>query len=537
MSSYTSDAEEVPIEVGEDMNNPYTLENMQKAADELKLSRQLQITHRYIRFLPQTTEEIVTLVDKKDIRVFDYPLDKKLSGNTCGFHDKSLPDDQVTWLYSSIPINQSYPSNIRHEILADLYIPTDEEYALEATALELAGYKELAREMRENATGKTDGAMATTAYRPSGKLKVWNNSINIEEPLRNVKLTLTTFFKWNDVWTDQNGYFTATKNFLVPVDVWLTFGNNHLETRTLSGSVFPYYRHLGNGKTINKTIWESWGVSWKVASVHNAAEEYWINCSQENITPPPSTLRVWIKNGNTLEGATPMLSKANLNIFFNTWWNWLSVGMVSNLANFVYTAFKAYTPDVILILDKKAEESAIRSDKISELVYHELSHASHFTKVGSSFWNRYVNAVINNAFKDFNDPYGDCKKNEGDLISLSESWAYYRGYFITWTKYNQYSQNWNQYYWSKLEDDIWYSCMSYQVYFDLWDGPYEGTTNGVVDEVNGGDYHNPNFTNRKMFDCLEPQIDAPYKYRDLFIQRYGSSQASAIRKLYQSYGL
>jgi hypothetical protein len=546
MSKYTDDAEAVTLEVGDEMTNPYTVENMKKAAEHLNADnpQQIKTTHKYIRFLPRNEEEVISLIDNQEIRVFEYPLDRKLTGNTCGYHDKTLSDNQVTWLYASIPISQGYPSSIQHEELADLYIPSDEEYILEATALEICGYKELAREMRENATGKTDGAMATTSYRPTGTLKVYNNTLQREEPLRNVKITMTTFFKWNDVWTDRNGNYTATKNFLVPVDMWITFGNGNAETRTLSGSVFPYYRHLGNGKIVNKTIWDNWGEYWKVATVNNSVEEFYDFNNSDGVLAPPSKLRVWIKNEkgsvNNLTGATPLLSKANLTLYFNAWWNYIFGGLPSYLVNSVYQAFKAYTPDILILLDK---DLPIKSLEISKTIYHELAHASHFSKVGSQFWNIYVNEIINNSFKDFENPYAGCNSTYGGLISISEAWGYYREYWFTWLKYNSIKQIGDDY-WDLLELSTsspasnTEGCIKHPFFWDIFDnGKWEPTNrNGIIDNVEGGDWTAPNFTNQKMFDCLESTTQSPIQFRDKFIQRYGQSQSLQINQLFQSYG-
>lgn len=538
----TNDEEEVTLSVGEQMVNPYTVSNMQNAADRLGLGRIISKNHYYIRFLPKTSEEIVTLVDNREIRVFEFPLERKLTGNACGYHDPTLPDNQVTWLYASIPVTQPYPTNIHHAILADLYIPTDEEYVLEATALEIAGYKELAEEMRANAVGKKEGAMATTAYKPKGTIKLYNNTLQKEEGLRNVKITLTTFFKWNDVWTDENGNFTATKNFLVPVDMWITFENSRASVRTQSGSVFPYYRHLGNGKTMYETIWDNWGVYWKVATVHNSAEEFNEWNANENVMGPPANLRIWIRNENgstvNLTGAAPMLSKGNFGIVFNQWWNWFMAGAPSFYVNLVLVAFRAYTPDVIILLDK---DQVIGSLEISETMYHELAHASHFSKVGSQFWGIYVNEIINNSFRDFENPYAGCQSANGGLISISEAWAFYRGYWFSWLKYNSVNALGN-FYWDALE--TWTTspaqgaegCIRHPFFWDIFDDANWEPNNGITDKVNGGSWVSPNFTNQKMFDCMENTTRSPQQYRDLFIQRYGQSQASQINQLFQTYG-
>ena len=48
---------------------------------------------------------------------------------------------------------------------------------------------------------------------------------------------------------------------------------------------------------------------------------------------------------------------------------------------------------------------------IYESVNHELSHASHFNKVGSAFWAKYVNYIITYG-KKYDHPYGDASCNQ-----------------------------------------------------------------------------------------------------------------------------
>lgn len=81
-------------------------------------------------------------------------------------------------------------------------------------------------------------------------------------------------------------------------------------------------------------------------------------------------------------------------------------------------------------------------------------------------------------------------------------------------------------------------CIKHPFFWDIFDnGKWEPTNrNGIIDNVEGGDWTAPNFTNQKMFDCLESTTQSPIQFRDKFIQRYGQSQSLQINQLFQSYG-
>lgn len=80
------------------------------------------------------------------------------------------------------------------------------------------------------------------------------------------------------------------------------------------------------------------------------------------------------------------------------------------------------------------------SDHLSELAFHELTHASHYNKVGSAWWNSFVNAEVNEiiAHPNANDPlspYGNGGTTNSPIIALGESWAYHIGHYFASLKY------------------------------------------------------------------------------------------------------
>ena len=77
------------MEFGEEKPNPYTVENMQLAYQELLQGGDLmctdvnlfniRATHKYIKFKPQDTSQYQALISDSTLVLFDHPLHRKLT--------------------------------------------------------------------------------------------------------------------------------------------------------------------------------------------------------------------------------------------------------------------------------------------------------------------------------------------------------------------------------------------------------------------------------------------------------------------------
>ena len=79
------------IKLGKKLENPYSVENMQRALNNLKkvninakttTSRlNIETTHLYVRFLPKNEEELSILKRDSTLVLYDYPLDYEIEEN------------------------------------------------------------------------------------------------------------------------------------------------------------------------------------------------------------------------------------------------------------------------------------------------------------------------------------------------------------------------------------------------------------------------------------------------------------------------
>ncbi len=116
------------IIVGEKVESPFLLRNMQRSIDSLSTRSGLRSkiilepTHLYVRFLPLDTTEYERLVADKTLDLDPYPLDRKLTEGD-SYHDPSLPQGAITWQYTVVPVEYNLKDlGITYEILEELYI-------------------------------------------------------------------------------------------------------------------------------------------------------------------------------------------------------------------------------------------------------------------------------------------------------------------------------------------------------------------------------------------------------------------------------
>lgn len=211
--------------LGKKLNNPYSLENMRRAYEALRPQTRadndaetfVTSTHRYVKFLPHNEEELSLLKRDTSLVLYQYPLDYEIISYG-GYHDPSVPEDEPTPLYCSVPINKPLPESIESVVLAELFIPEElpkeltrsdsgiDEYfldALVAKAFELTG-NEYEQE------GSTRGSKSE--WIPQGSVKYYDNVLGKECPIEGLQVRCHRWFTTYKAYTDSQGRFRC-KNY------------------------------------------------------------------------------------------------------------------------------------------------------------------------------------------------------------------------------------------------------------------------------------------------------------------------------------
>lgn len=182
------------LELGEKINNPFTIENMEKALINLRKQsdsfKELKIVpnYYYVRILPADSDQLNAINNDESLDLYQFPLDYKIlkQGNT--YIDKSLGEKQFSWLYCTVPVTKEFDKSIKVEILEKLFLPfgngQEDEYDRNTKALKsdkqsfLKALESEALEITGNFGGVSNKKAKTTSWYASGRIRVEDGSIN-----------------------------------------------------------------------------------------------------------------------------------------------------------------------------------------------------------------------------------------------------------------------------------------------------------------------------------------------------------------------
>ncbi len=176
--------------LGKRLDNPYSIENMQKAyqnlqaENKLKSAVSIETTHFYVRFRPKSFQELDRLTRDTTLYFYDYPLDVEIKRGGTHYHDPSIPANEITWQYTVVPVDYTFP-DIQYQKLADLFLQeeTGELQQLKSGSMDYFEWLVLETEALRITGNLSDdevnGAeLKSTSWRPSGNIKVYDDIID-----------------------------------------------------------------------------------------------------------------------------------------------------------------------------------------------------------------------------------------------------------------------------------------------------------------------------------------------------------------------
>lgn len=448
------------IILGAQRNNPYEIDNMRTAYGMLSHilgnfivgAEEPEVNTIYYRVLPSDTSELAVLLADTTIQYFDYPLDYEIEQWGSYYHDPTVADTNFTWLYAVVPVTYSLPNLPSLEILQECYIPNEPTREYSATydtipdwkngyaMLEYVAYREsgnvdmfeeedaanmeniLLHSASWNEYGEPQGRRARsfwtwlrdciTGVHPEGTFTVENTFTHSEEGIKNAKVFIHNFVKIYCGPINSNGYYKSEMRFRTHVWYHIRFDNHHTQTSIYGGKkglLGPYHKHVGwHSRYGYSCLLQFEDVGWRYATINNAVEQYFSYCQEYNILFP-YYMRIWLKDGMEYwSGSTPLFHKRQSILFYNA---------------FTYAFFIPYiirVPDMILFMSQNDHDYETLS--IYDVVFHELAHASHYEKVGNSYWEDYVLHIITNL------GYGDDSSGDwAGYCGIGEMWGNFAG--------------------------------------------------------------------------------------------------------------
>ncbi len=456
------------IILGEKLENPYSVKNMRLALKSLKEKQKksskryaaktlnddldIQTTDYYVRFWVEDDEQkSLLLADSLNLSII--PLDVEIEQEGNYFIDENTEIEQAQWLYTSVVKDYQFHSEVAYEKIEDLFLiePSEPEeidgddYEDETTTTTVAGKSSISKSFlydledealkltgnytepeNEDYSSKNNLSARRSKRRPEGYINVRNTETGIDDPVVGVKVKTRRWFKWAKGYTNSQGYYKVNRGYRRDVHYTVVFKNTRgfkiwPSTISISSARYRAGKHSKYGHSIT---FSTNSVGWRWATVNNATVKYFDYCTQFGIDKPHSNLRI-VANGKSGGGAAPMLRSTWGYVGFTTNSKLITFLSKANVltfsANLLWIVTKFVLPDIII----KANSSQ-GTDGVFETTFHELGHASHFKKVGSGYWVKYINYIV--TYGNSNNPYGDGHGKNAGVCGIGEMWGNYFGY-------------------------------------------------------------------------------------------------------------
>ncbi|MGB0177945.1 MAG: hypothetical protein ACPF9D_12320, partial [Owenweeksia sp.] len=282
--------------------------------------------------------------------------------------------------------------------------------------------------------------------RPAGVIEVNDSELGFR-PVRRCKVIFKdNWFTEEEVWTNDQGCFKASGSYTNHIRMWVKFKNARAGIRSAAvggRSVFEWMgpvkdyvgkfdeddapvnalrvRYMdggGNGSKAHQY--------WAAATVLNTVSEFHDFAAHDAIFTPPHDLNMYMGRNHTF-GYALMARKINSLSYTNylmsntTTGNWAAAAsVVVPFTGLGVIGTLSLMPDVYIGIDYT------QSDRLKQLIFHELAHASHFQLVGSTYWQALAALLIEHDDEN-GQPYGDGTYADAGRVALAESWAEHIG--------------------------------------------------------------------------------------------------------------
>jgi hypothetical protein len=593
-----------PTILGNKLNGyPYSVSVMQQAAQQiLGTSAGVAVNAWYMRFKPTDADQLAALKDN-DIDLFDYPLDYELVQEGDYYDDGTNGSpENIPWLYAVVPVSFAAPAGVNSQLLQQIHVPND--YRVEKKALELTGnyVEDMGCSTSENLTGGNEvnwvpqcpdvcnpscsdydpnlctGGGGTpgpvTGPRiPAGSITVTDDIFNGPRPLRKARVVAKRFLKVERTYTNDQGNYQFTKSFRNKVKLIVKFKNNNAIITGMKGArywqmLLPVQINLGtyrgNLNNINRNIEDNNNPKlrgarhWGAATTHNCVQEYHQFAPLLGVGLPPQKTRFLLSTSEWATGAAPMYAKRFVAQLGPTFVKHLIIGVI-NLPAEILNAYIAFLKSRIDIIGGYNLDGTTtrNSAQLSEQIFHELTHAAHYNKVGNSWYNQFVNgefselvlAPLNGGER----PYGTSTGTYAGLIGIGESWAFYMGHVMTEEKYGTQSPQFNEQgigytngfpagglnsNLNLLEDfspnrtNDPFRWIPQGLYHDLSDD--RNDRNAIPRRIDLDDNVN-SYTNQQLFDAIDSDVTDIPAYRVKLLQENANRDAAGVTTIFGFY--
>ena len=406
------------IVLGEQLDDPYSVENMTKALDRLYPTRSdrtpLEPTDLYVRFLPADEEEYEEL-EAAGLLLVDHPVDRDIVREGDYYHDPQIEEGKITWQYCVVDKDFEFPGHIKYELLDRCYI-AEHDVSTKADGVDWAAVDREAFRLTGNEDMLVPQTRGSDGGTPAGRITIVDPAFS-DEPfgVSGVRVSCNCFVRFAHAYTDKDGYYRMSRHFRSNPRYRLVFKNRlgfgiGLNLLLCPASFSTLGKHSPQGVDVEVSS-ESDRKLFTRCVVNNAAYDYYEKCrsGDSSIRTPPGNLRIWIFRNMSLSSA-PMMQQGVL----------VDGSTVAKFLGEYSFLLKMFLPDILLGL-----KGAYDYEEIYSRTVHELAHASHFMQAGKDYWNRLVKYVMTSFVSSGFVQYGVGTGEDCGYCEVGEMWAYY----------------------------------------------------------------------------------------------------------------
>jgi hypothetical protein len=344
------------------------------------------------------------------------------------------------------------PEDLLRKVTKELLTAGIDLNELYNQAMLVAGYED---EIGEINTKSGNGRTKSVRYYPGGRITMTDNSANLEVPVRNTFVKARRFFKLDHTYTDANGNFRINKGYRNKAQVIVKFKNNWANVRGVTNGLkiwqwthpvkvkLGLFEKSGMQNITRRFEWNTnaesiQAIQFTAAHAINVVTDVNQYCTSNSLNFIPNNINLWVTTSNWFRSSTaPMLNKVTDPLQTRALVSSLLVPplTVGSLAKKALAVLLNYAPDVaITINDNSSNGPARMAGDISGQVFHELSHAIHYNKVGRNYWIPLIATYINN-FVSNGTAYGNKTYSNAGLVAVTESWGFFIGSTFTRNRY------------------------------------------------------------------------------------------------------
>ena len=388
------------VGLGKKLNKPFSVKNMKIAFDSMlvranrdgMISRitsenPVKITHYYVKFKPKDKEELDRIKDDTTIHLVTYPIDHEKVPDWLSYRDPSVPIGTPTYRYTAVPIHYNFPNKVEYEILEELYLPEqDTNLVGNSVHQRLSGSDlivvPLIRQAMYNTGNLEDNtdANARTMYwwdetfnndwwTPSGRV-MRKNADGSVVPAVGVHVKASSWFSTSDAYTNSNGNF-ACGSFAYSVNYYIQWDTYHFELERGNTGVTAYMAGpSGHSFQWFANIIDYNDIQWDYSQVYDASYRFYygnrdgINASENG--PWSIKVDMQVHDRSVASGNTGLCSthRWSTNPTIDIWLSNTDANRTVDGRIYTYT-----------------------------VTIHELAHAGHWDRVGSSDFKNTSSAV------------------------------------------------------------------------------------------------------------------------------------------------